>query len=134
MAFSPKFFEAQALKLRASKTATASYRQFRWDFQMTMLVFAVAAFLVGMLLGLCFKVFVLLPVIVVSLAAIAGVGFNYECSVGFVLFVMFLGMTALQMGFLCGSVIGMYYADTLQQRRHSGVVETALRLFRQSRT
>ena len=100
---------------------------------MSILVFAAAAFLVGVLLGLCFKVFILLPVITVSVAAIARVGFKYENSIGFVLFVIFLGVTALQMGYLCGSVIALYIAETHQQRRRPGIIETA-KLFRQSKT
>lgn len=101
---------------------------------MTILVFAVAAFLVGVLLGLCFKVFVLLPVITVSLAAIGGVGFKYESSIGFILLVIFMGLTALQMGYLFGTVVGVYAADAHKQKGRSGIIETAQRLFRESQT
>ncbi len=101
---------------------------------MTILVFALAAFVVGVLLGHCFKVFILLPVIIVSFAAIIGVGFKYESSFGFVLFVTFLGITALQMGYLFGSVIGVYVAKANERKRRSGIIEAAQRLFRQSQT
>jgi uncharacterized phage infection (PIP) family protein YhgE len=97
---------------------------------MTILAFAVAAFLVGALLGLCFNVYILLPVLTVSLAAVVGVGFKYESSLGFGLFVIFLGTTALQMGYLFGSVIGIYVAAANEQKRRSGIVEPAQRLFR----
>jgi hypothetical protein len=97
---------------------------------MTILVFAVAAFLVGMLLGLYFKVFILLPVITVSLAAIAGVGFKYESNVGFVLFIGFLGITALQMGYLFASFVSVYVADTRQQRHRAEVIEAPRRFLR----
>ena len=78
---------------------------------MTILVFAVAAFLAGALLGLCLKVFLLLPVAGLSLAAIIAVGPTYENSIGFALFVLFLGITALQMGYLLGAVVRVYVAD-----------------------
>ena len=101
---------------------------------MTILVFVVAAFLAGALLGLWFKVFIVIPVMTVGLAAIVGVGFKYESSFGFVLFVIFLGITALQIGYLFGSFIGAYVADANEQKRCSGIIETAQRLFRQSET
>ena len=101
---------------------------------MTILVFAVAGFLVGALLGLCFKVYIQLPVTIVSLAAIAGVGFKYESSLGFVLFVIFLGITVLQMGYLFGSIVGVYIAKANEQKRRSGIIETAQRLFWHSET
>lgn len=101
---------------------------------MTILVFAVIAFLVGTLLGLCFNVFVLFPAVICSLAAIAGVGFKYESSLGFVVFIVFLGITTLQMGYLFGSVIAAYVGDAQEQKRRLGVVETVQRLFRQSHT
>jgi uncharacterized phage infection (PIP) family protein YhgE len=93
---------------------------------MTILVFAAITFIVGGLLGLCFKVFIQLPVLAVSLAAVVGVGFKYESSFGFVLFVIFLGMTALQMGYLFGSVIGVAMEATEQKRRPE-IIETAQR-------
>jgi uncharacterized phage infection (PIP) family protein YhgE len=98
---------------------------------MTILVFAVAAFLVGALLGLFFKVFIVLPVMTVSLAAVVGIGFKYESSFGFVLFVSFVGITALQMGYLFGSMIGVYVAEANGQKRCMGIIETAQKLFRQ---
>jgi hypothetical protein len=101
---------------------------------MTILVFAVAAFFVGVLLGLCFKVSVLLPVMTISLATVVGVGFKYENSFGFVLFVIFLGVTALHLGYLFGSVIGVHVAEFNEQRRRLGIIETSQRLFRQRET
>lgn len=101
---------------------------------MTLLVFAMAVFLVGALLGLYFKVFMLAPVIAVSLAAVVGLGFKYESSFGFVLFVIFLGITTLQMGYLFGAVIGIYIAEAKERKRRPGITKTARRLFRQSRT
>lgn len=101
---------------------------------MTILVFAVAAFLVGVLLGLYFKVFIVLPVMAVSLAAVVGVGFKHDSSFGFVLFIIFLGITALQMGYLFGSFIGVYVVEAKQQKRRTGTIEAAPPLFRQSQT
>lgn len=99
---------------------------------MTILVFAVAAFLVGALLGLFFKVFIVLPIVTVSLAAVVGIGFKYESSLGFVLFIIFLGITAIQMGYHFGSFIGAYVAEANGQKRRMGIIETAQKLFRQS--
>ncbi len=101
---------------------------------MTVLVFAVTAFLVGTLLGLRFKVYILLPVIIASLAAIVGVGFKYESGIGFVLFVTFLCITTLQLGYLFGSLIGVYVAASSAQKGRSQIIETVQQLFRQSQT
>jgi hypothetical protein len=101
---------------------------------MTILIFAMTAFFIGVLLGLCFKVYILLPVIAGSLAAIVGAGFKYEISIGFILFVIFLGITALQMGYLLGAVIGANVADAHRRKRRPGISATAQRLFRQSQT
>ena len=100
---------------------------------MTILVFAVTAFLVGVLLGLRFKVYIVLPVIIVSLAAIVGVGFKHDSGFGFVLFVTFLGITTLQMGYLFGSLIGVYVVAA-RHKRPAQTIETAPHLFRQSQT
>lgn len=101
---------------------------------MTILVFTMVVFLIGALLGFCFKVYILLPVMTVSLVAFIGFGFKYDSSFGFVLFLIFLGITALQLGYLCASAIGVYATGADEQRRRSGLIETAQRIFRQSRT
>lgn len=84
---------------------------------MALVVFAVFAFLVGALLGLYFKGLILLPVMTVSLAAIVAIGFKYQSTIGFILFVIFMGITALQMGYLVSSVIGAYASETNEQKR-----------------
>lgn len=101
---------------------------------MTILGFAVAAFIVGALLGLWFKVFILLPVMMVSLAAVIGLGFKYESTFGFILFVSLLGITATQMGYIFGSVIHVYVAKANEKKRRPRIIEAAQRLFRHSQT
>ena len=101
---------------------------------MTILVFTMIAFLVGALLGLYFKVYVLLPVIILSFATTVGFGFEYESSFGFILFLIFFGITALQLGYLCASAIGVYATSADERKHRSGLIETAQRIFRQSRT
>jgi hypothetical protein len=82
---------------------------------MTIPTFAMAAFVAGALLGLCFKVYILALVPAVSLAAVAIAGFKYESSIGFILFVILVALTALQMGYLFGSLVGIYAAGANEQ-------------------
>jgi ABC-type amino acid transport system permease subunit len=75
---------------------------------MTTAMFAITAFLIGAILGLRFKVFMLIPAAIVSLAVIAGIGFASGNSTGYIMFVAFLGLTALQFGYVTGGVLGSF--------------------------
>ena len=98
---------------------------------MTILGFVTVVFLIGAMLGLCFRVFILFPAVIIGAAAIIGVGFGYENSLGYILFVVFLGVTALQMGYLFGAVIGVSAAEANKQKRRSAVIESAQQWFKQ---
>ena len=70
---------------------------------MTML--AMTAMLIGAMLGMRFKVFILVPAIVTGSAAILGIGTAYNNSLWSILLSMVLAITALQMGYLGGAII-----------------------------
>jgi len=76
--------------------------------EMIIVAFAVTAFLVGAILGLRFKVFILIVPVIVGIAVITGVGFAFGSSPGFIFFVIFLGLTTLQLGYVSGAAIGCF--------------------------
>jgi hypothetical protein len=95
-------------------------------------MFAVTAFLIGAILGLRFKVFILIPVAIVSFAAIAGVGFAYGSSPGFILFVVLLGVTAVQFGYVVGAVLGSFVVTSRTQNDAPAITAVTPRLSRRS--
>jgi hypothetical protein len=76
--------------------------------QMIIVAFAVTTFLIGAILGLRFRVVVLIAPVVIGFVAIVAVGIASGNSAGFILFVVFLGLTALQLGYVTGAVIGCF--------------------------
>lgn len=73
-------------------------------FTMT-LMFAITAMLVGALLGLRFKVLVLLPANLIGSVATLGFGISQSSSFWSALLVTALSITALQMGYVSGTAI-----------------------------
>jgi hypothetical protein len=90
---------------------------------MTML--AIAAF--GAVLGLRFKVFVLVPAIALSSAASWGVGIAHGNSFWSILLATLFLMTALQVGYFAGTVIRFGVAKARARRHPSGIIAVAER-------
>ena len=70
---------------------------------MTLLV--MPAMLIGAMLGLRFKVLILVPAIVIGSAATLGAGMTHSNSLWSILLAMVLVISALQIGYLGGAVI-----------------------------
>jgi hypothetical protein len=100
---------------------------------MNILSVTATAFFIGAMLGLRFKVCVLIIFIIVGLAAILGVGIASESGAGFILLVEFLGLTALQMGYLTGAVIGCFAVKPRAPKEPTGIIGAEPRLYRRSR-
>ena len=64
----------------------------------------IAGFLFGAVLGLCFRVVILIPIILLVVAAVAGIGLAFGMSAGPTVLAMVVAATALQLGYLGGSV------------------------------
>lgn len=96
-------------------------------------MFALTAFLIGAALGLRFKVFVLIVPVVIGLAAIFGIGIAFGSSAGFIMLVVFLGLTALQMGYVVGAVIGCFAVKPRAEKDPPENIAMAPRLYRRHR-
>jgi hypothetical protein len=70
-----------------------------------MTMFAMTAALVGAMLGLRFKVLILVPAIIIGSAAAFGFGIAHSSSLWSILLAIAVTSTALQMGYLGGTVI-----------------------------
>jgi hypothetical protein len=64
--------------------------------------------LIGSLLGLRFKVLILVPIIVVGLATANWIGISQHDSVASILFATAVNTTVLQLGYLAGTIIHWY--------------------------
>src|SRR6478609_12073002 len=76
---------------------------------MIIVTFAVTAFLIGAVLGLRFKVCVLIAVVFRSFIAIVGLGLLYGKSLGFIFLAVFFGVTVMEIGYLIGAIIGYFF-------------------------
>ena len=63
------------------------------------------AIVIGVMLGLRFKVFILIPANVIGSAAAFGAGLAFSDSLWSVLLAMVLAIVALQIGYLAGTVL-----------------------------
>ena len=100
---------------------------------MIIAMFALTVFLIGGVLGLRFKVLVLVAPIIVGIAAIFIIGLSFGSDAGFILFVIFLGITALQMGYVAGAVIGCFAVKPRAEKElSSNIVVMTPRLYRRS--
>jgi hypothetical protein len=69
-----------------------------------MVTFTIVSVLVGALLGMRFRVFILLPVVLLAVAIVATVGLARESGAWRILLEIVVVMTALELGYLGGSV------------------------------
>jgi hypothetical protein len=80
-----------------------------------MMTLAMMALLIGALLGLRFKVFILVPAVAISSVTILGVGVARSDSIWLTLLAAALTVTALQVGYLSGA------SSIFQLRRRAAV-------------
>jgi hypothetical protein len=92
---------------------------------MTML--ATMALLIGAMLGQRFKVFILVPAIVIGSVAILAFGMTYNNTLWSTLHVMALTITALQMGYLGGAVLRSVVAGAHVGKDSPGTIAVAQR-------
>ena len=69
-----------------------------------MVTFTIVSVLVGALLGMRFRVFILLPVVLLTVAIVAAVGLARESGAWRILLEIVVVMAALELGYLGGSV------------------------------
>jgi hypothetical protein len=77
---------------------------------------------IGAALGLRFKVFVLAPTIAISLAISSGVGTGHGNGSLSIVFATFLAITALQVGYLAGTVVRFGVARARARKDPAGTV------------
>ena len=94
--------------------------------------FAIAAAIMGALLGLRFKVLILIPAIAVSSAAVVYAGLSYEGSTWSILLGLVVTTAAMQVGYFAGTMMGNSLASFRKDRDSSGIVEVVQRLLRYS--
>ena len=87
---------------------------------MTMLV--MTAVLIGAMLGLRFKVFILVPAISISSVAIFGIGIAHGSGIWSVLLAAFLAITALQIGYLAGATVHFGITRARVRKDASGII------------
>jgi hypothetical protein len=92
-----------------------------------MTMFTITAVLIGAALGQRFKVFILVPAIVIGSAAGLGFGMAQNSNLWSVLLIIALTITALQMGYLGGAVIRFVVAGSRVGRDSSGTIGVAQR-------
>jgi len=97
-----------------------------------MTTFTITAVIMGALLGLRFKVLILIPAIAVSSAAVVYAGLSYESSTWSILLVLVMTTAAMQVGYFAGAIIGNSLASFRKERDSSGIVEVVQRLLRYS--
>ena len=98
--------------------------------QMIIVTFGVAVFLIGAILGLRFRVVVLIAPIIIGFVAIVAVGIAFGSGAGFILFVVFLGLTALQLGYVAGAVIGCFATKSHVREDSAEIIPIEPRLYK----
>ena len=81
------------------------------------MIFAIVSILVGTLLGLRFRVFILVPTITFALVFVIGVGVAREAGIWWIALEMVLVATALQLGYLGGSAFAATRATDSSRSR-----------------
>lgn len=89
-----------------------------------------AATLIGVMFGLRFKIFVLIPAIAIGSAAVVGTGLGHGSSPWSILLAVLVTITVVQMGYLAGVVLAYVFATMRDRKSSSGLIEAAQRLFR----
>ena len=70
-----------------------------------MMMLAITAVLIGAMLGMRFKILILLPATVIGSSATLGVGVAHSAGFWSILLAMVLAIAALQVGYLAGTVV-----------------------------
>ena len=86
----------------------------------------------GALLGLRFKVLILIPAIAVSSAAVIYAGLTRETSAGSILLLIIMTTAAIQFGYFAGAIIGNSLASFRKEGDLPGIAEVLQRLLRYS--
>ena len=81
----------------------------------------------GAMLGLRFKVFVLVPAIALSSVASCSIGIAHGNSLWSILLVTFFVVTALQIGYFAGTLTRIGVAKVRARKHPSGVIAVAQR-------
>jgi len=87
----------------------------------------VAAALIGAILGLRFKVLILIPAFVMSSTAVLGIGVAHGTSPWSVLTTAIFVMIALQTGYVAGIVIHSIVTQASARKQQSGSIATIQR-------
>ena len=77
-----------------------------------MVTFTIVSVLLGALLGTRFRVSILLPVVLLAVAIVAAVGLARESSAWRILLEIIVVMTALELGYLGGSVGARFWSGS----------------------
>ncbi|MGB9269157.1 MAG: hypothetical protein WCB74_08050, partial [Pseudolabrys sp.] len=77
--------------------------------QMIIVTFAVTAFLIGAILGLRFRVCVLIAVVFLSLIVIVAFGLLHGKSLKFIFLAVFFGVTVMEFGYFIGAIVGYFF-------------------------
>ena len=93
-----------------------------------MITLAMMALLFGALLGLRFRVFILVPAVVMSSATILGVGIADGDSIWHTLLAAVLSITALQVGYLSGAVLYSSIAKARARKNSAATIAVAQRV------
>jgi hypothetical protein len=92
-----------------------------------MIILAITAIIIGALLGLRFKVFVLVPAIAIGSATTFGIGMAHNNSLWSIVLAMVLAVSALQMGYLGAVVIRFVSAGAQAGKNSHGNIATLQR-------
>lgn len=99
---------------------------------MIIMTFAVTAFLIGAIVGLRFNIFALIVLVIFGFAAVVAIGIAAGSSIGLILFAVFLGLTALQLGYVAGAVIGCFATRPHARKDSAEIITIEPRLYRRS--
>ena len=95
-----------------------------------MIIFTAAALLIGIILGLRFKVLILAPAIAFGSAATLGAGIGHENSNWTILLALVLVITALQIGYFGGALIRTVGAEARARKDPTGIAAAVHRSVR----
>jgi len=88
---------------------------------MPIVLFGIAAFLIGMAIGLFFRVVVLIAAVVMEATAIVVFGLQLGMTIGITVLVAVMAVTALQFGYLAGAFIAVFALKSKARKSRSDV-------------
>ena len=88
---------------------------------MPIVLFGIAAFLIGMAIGLFFRVVVLIAAVVMEATAIVVFGLQLGMTIGITVLVAVMAVTALQFGYLAGAFIAVFALKSKARKNRSDV-------------